>query len=302
METESILIQIDGGEMPKALVGDYTAICGTGPCAFYAGNLLYRMMYLHDRSEVTLNGKRWYIKTREELMRELGLSEHMYKTALARLKELGFVEVMYTQSLTKQSALRSTAFHVTEKARCAVIERTNHPTGPVTVLPTGEEMVLPTGQETGLPTIELEDIDSSQKVVMGARKNALRKSEAARAQRNSGGVKQKHVEEVWREGVKAFDSSYYHAPWFNREQAMAKKLIKAIGEDQVLEVVRLCTTRWPEFVAEAEKSSKYHFTQKPNLGALLTHASAALTFATRVSQINVQQGADEDVDLKDLPI
>jgi hypothetical protein len=301
METETILIQIpDGGDMTKALVGDFTAICGTGPTAYYAGNLLYRMMFLHDRSEVVLDGKRWYIQSREELMRDLGLSLHMYKTALAKLKELEFVEVTYTQSLKKQAALRTTAFRVTEKARCAVLERTNHPTGQATVLPTGGTTVLPTGQQTRLPTIELEDINSSDSVVIGARKNALRKSEAYRSKKSSGRVKQKDVEEVWREGVKAFDSGYYHAPWFNREQAMAKRLIKAVGEDRVLEVVRQCTTRWPEFVAEAEKSSKYHFTQRPNLGALLAHASAALSFATKPSYVHVQQGAKKS--LKDYPI
>jgi hypothetical protein len=297
--SEMILIQInDGGDMPKALVGDFTAICGSGPTAYYAGNLLYRMMFLHDRSEVVLDGKRWYIQSREELMRDLGLSVHMYKTALAKLKELEFVEVTYTQSLKKQAALRTTAFRVTEKARCAILERTNHPTGWATVLPTGQADVLPTGGQTRLPTIELEDIKSSDAVVIGARKNALRKSEAYRSKKSSEGVKQKDVEEVWREGVKEFDSDYYHAPWFNREKAMAKRLIKAVGEENVIAVVRACTTRWPEFVAEAEKSSKYHFTQKPNLGALLMHASAALTFTTQPTY--VQQGAT--LDLKDYPI
>jgi hypothetical protein len=58
-----------------------------------AGLLLFKMIFYCRRATLTLDGYRWYVRSRASLCSETRLSRHQYDRALRRLKfEFGYVE------------------------------------------------------------------------------------------------------------------------------------------------------------------------------------------------------------------
>src|SRR5665647_500302 len=105
--------------MIKATLGDYVAACGN---SLPAGALLKHMEYLCAHSSIVVDEHKWYIKPREVMMTEVGLTINRYNAALAKLQELGFIQVDYTTSLlpNQKSNVRRTMFSVTPVAAEAV--------------------------------------------------------------------------------------------------------------------------------------------------------------------------------------
>ena len=100
--------------MIKATLGDYVAACGN---SLPAGALLKHMEYLCAHSTIVVDEHKWYVKPREDMMIEVGLTINKYNAALAKLQELGFIQVDYTTSLLPQkNNTRRTMFSVTPLA------------------------------------------------------------------------------------------------------------------------------------------------------------------------------------------
>ena len=109
--------------MIKATLGDYVAACGN---SLPAGALLKHMEYLCAHSNIVVDEHKWYIKTREDTMIEVGLTINRYNAALAKLQELGMIQVDYTTSLLPQkNNTRRTMFSVTPLAAEAVNKAVN---------------------------------------------------------------------------------------------------------------------------------------------------------------------------------
>jgi hypothetical protein len=109
--------------MIKATLGDYVAACGN---SLPAGALLKHMEYLCAHSSIVVDEHKWYIKTREDTMIEVGLTINRYNAALAKLQELGMIQVDYTTSLLPQkNNTRRTMFSVTPLAAEAVNKAVN---------------------------------------------------------------------------------------------------------------------------------------------------------------------------------
>lgn len=109
--------------MIKATLGDYVAACGN---SLPAGALLKHMEYLCAHSNIVVDEHKWYIKPREAMMLEVGLSINRYNAALAKLQEIGFIQVDYTTSLLPQkNNTRRTMFSVTTLAADAVNKAVN---------------------------------------------------------------------------------------------------------------------------------------------------------------------------------
>ena len=81
-----------------------------------SGLLLFKMIFFCRRSTMTLNGKRWYVRSRGSLCLETRLTRHQYDRALSSLKINGLVETRRLP-LTKVSIFGNvTAFRVTTEA------------------------------------------------------------------------------------------------------------------------------------------------------------------------------------------
>jgi len=93
--------------------GVYVRVCKGD---FVAGIFLYQMAFLMQRARVTIDGKRWYVRTRWEAMDYWGCSERKYKNAMRFLRDEELIETRYTASFGSSQALRTTAFRLTEKA------------------------------------------------------------------------------------------------------------------------------------------------------------------------------------------
>ena len=59
--------------MIKATFGDYVAACGN---SLPAGALLKHMEYLCAHSSIVVDEHKWYIKSRDDMMLEVGLSSY----------------------------------------------------------------------------------------------------------------------------------------------------------------------------------------------------------------------------------
>jgi hypothetical protein len=79
----------DGLPRIKHSVYDCIQICDDD---HLAGLLLFKMMFYCRRARITLDGYRWYVRSRESLCAETRLTRHQYDRALRRLKEMGYVE------------------------------------------------------------------------------------------------------------------------------------------------------------------------------------------------------------------
>jgi hypothetical protein len=79
----------DGLPLVKHNVYDCIELCGDD---HHAGSLLFKMMFYCRRATVTIDGKRWYVRSRESLCLETRLTRHQYDRALKGLKMNGLVE------------------------------------------------------------------------------------------------------------------------------------------------------------------------------------------------------------------
>ena len=73
----------DGLPLVKHSVYDCIELCADD---HQTGCLLFKMMFYCRRATMTLDGKRWYVRSRESLCREVRLTRHQYDRALSRLK------------------------------------------------------------------------------------------------------------------------------------------------------------------------------------------------------------------------
>lgn len=79
----------DGLPIIKHNVYDCIELC----CDHHsAGLLLFKLIFFCRRATVTIQGKRWYVRSRESLCLETRLTRHQYDCALSILKIFGFVE------------------------------------------------------------------------------------------------------------------------------------------------------------------------------------------------------------------
>jgi len=103
----------DGLPVIRHSVYDCIELCGDHhPC----GLLLFKMIFFCRKARLTLDGKRWYVRSRESLCLETRLTRHQYDRALSSLKMNGFV-VTRRLPLTKVSIFGNvTAFRVTPHA------------------------------------------------------------------------------------------------------------------------------------------------------------------------------------------
>jgi hypothetical protein len=103
----------DGLPIVKHNVYDCIELCGDD---HPSGLLLFKMIFFCRKATMTLNGKRWYVRSRESLCLETRLTRHPYDRALSGLKINGLVETRRLP-LTKVSIFGNvTAFRVTPEA------------------------------------------------------------------------------------------------------------------------------------------------------------------------------------------
>jgi hypothetical protein len=252
-----------------ASIGKYASICGG---SLYAGVLLERMMYLYDHSKVVVDGVRWYVRSKENLMEDTGLSRRHYDRAVDRLKELGYVEFRYLPSLVKgeHAHLRTTAFRVLEKAKAAMIEGAKKPKN----VPTDESHGVPAGQYIGGLTSSTHTVPTYKKYIIKPLID-VHNTDVSVGTPKGAGVQE--IERAFREGTKSFDPDYFHVSWTIKTKGIAKQLATKLGGD-ALEVVRCCTENWTEFRDAAKQSSTTPIPVKPSLFSIVFHASAALSF------------------------
>jgi hypothetical protein len=81
-----------------------------------AGLLLFKMGFYCRRATLTIDGKRWYVRARENLCRETRLTRHQYDRAIKTLKEVGLVETRRLPLSKVHIFGNYTAFRITLKA------------------------------------------------------------------------------------------------------------------------------------------------------------------------------------------
>ncbi len=79
----------DGLGVVRHNVFDCIAICDDD---HLAGLLLFKIIMLCRYSKLEIDGKRWYVRARKKLCRDVRQTRHQYDRALSVLKKLGFVE------------------------------------------------------------------------------------------------------------------------------------------------------------------------------------------------------------------
>jgi hypothetical protein len=120
-------VEGDGLPIVKLNVYDCIELCGDD---HPSGLLLFKMIFFCRKAKLTLDGKRWYVRSRESLCLETRLTRHQYDRALSSLKMNGLV-VTRRLPLTKVSIFGNvTAFRVTPQA-IKRLEEVRNKRGPV---------------------------------------------------------------------------------------------------------------------------------------------------------------------------
>jgi hypothetical protein len=296
-------------EASMANMGDYAVACGGD---MYAGNLLYRMMYLHNKTNRIKDGVKWYVRSSTDLARESALTEWKYKKALAHLQKLGFVKTTTAAQVgVFNMGLTTTAFCVTDTARAAVFQAK----GIKNLPPRSEgdrssrseddrssksEDDLPTyiskkGKKEGKKTNDLtrSKADEKESEPFLDKKEVFQgEGEYGKCEKES---KQENppipvapplkksltsyvLEKVYREAFKKFDPAYIHVTWSAPKRGIAKVFMKQVGEKRVENVLGQCVSKWSAFREFAQSGTSLHVPKEPNLLSLSTHAAAAVTF------------------------
>ena len=100
----------DGLPLIKHNVYDCIELCGDN---HQAGLLLFKMMFFCRKATILIDGKRWYVRSRESLCLETRLTRHQYDRALSGLKVNGFVETRRLPMCKIHIIGNFTAFRVT---------------------------------------------------------------------------------------------------------------------------------------------------------------------------------------------
>ena len=103
----------DGLDIVRHNVFDCIAICDDDHAA---GLLLFKMIMLGHYSKLEIDGRRWYVRSRKKLCRDVRLTRHQYNRALSILKKLGFVETCKVPFELIHVYGPYTAFRVTKTA------------------------------------------------------------------------------------------------------------------------------------------------------------------------------------------
>lgn len=255
--------------MALGILGDYVAVCSGD---MHAGVLLHRMAFLYAQATLVIDGQRWYVQSRDELLSATGMTENRYRIVRNTLIELGFVEFTYTASMKKSTSLRTTAFRVDEKVNVAVAElvsaRQKHATGSLPGAATGSLDGHTTGHVPGATTIY-----SSDSISHGSSHS---RSEA------DGKATAKSLEEAFRVAYKNVDPNYFHVSWGVRKKAVAKSFINTTKDHDPLKVVQRCISSWPMFRAFLRDSTSQKIPDKPDIFLLVSHAGLAVEFSKKV--------------------
>jgi hypothetical protein len=104
------------------LAGSCIRACGNSD----AGALLFHCTVdLQDQSDVAKDGIRWWVRTKTELMRGSGLTEHKYDRAITILRKL---KVVVTKPACQvgffDRGMTTTAFHLNEARNLPEVEFT----------------------------------------------------------------------------------------------------------------------------------------------------------------------------------
>lgn len=104
-----------------AETGGVPAIYAYAAGDFKAGMLLWRLAHLCRKSKLMHGGVRWYVRSREDLMIDLGWSKHRYDRAIRILRDLELIDTSNAAKLHYPSAsLQTTAFSITQKGHEAI--------------------------------------------------------------------------------------------------------------------------------------------------------------------------------------
>ncbi len=103
----------DGLDIVRHNVFDCVAICEDD---LAAGLLLFKMIMLGRYAKLTIDGQRWYVRSRSKLCRDVRLTRHQYDRALKILKKLGFVQTQKVPFELVHVFGPFTAFRVTKSA------------------------------------------------------------------------------------------------------------------------------------------------------------------------------------------
>jgi hypothetical protein len=93
--------------------GVYVRVCNGNA---WAGLFLYRMAFLVPRALRVIDGKLWYVQSREQALTYWGCSQKMYDKTMRFLRSNGLIETRYSTSFKDRAAMRTTAFRLTELA------------------------------------------------------------------------------------------------------------------------------------------------------------------------------------------
>jgi hypothetical protein len=103
----------DGLPLVRHSVYDCIELCADDQSA---GLLLFKLIFYCRRALLTIDGKRWYVRSRESLCVETRLTRHQYDRALNRLRIGGFVETRRVPFSKMHIFGNKTTFRVTLKA------------------------------------------------------------------------------------------------------------------------------------------------------------------------------------------
>jgi hypothetical protein len=103
----------DGLPLVKHNVYDCIELCGDD---HHAGVLLFKMMFFCRKAKILIDGKRWYVRSRESLCLETRLTRHQYDRALRGQKMNGFLETRRLPLSMVHILGNFTAFRVTMDA------------------------------------------------------------------------------------------------------------------------------------------------------------------------------------------
>lgn len=282
-----------------ALPGDYIKACGD----LYAGSLLYRMVYLWEKTNIVHDGVKWYVQTRNQTLPEVGLSEYAYKKGIGILKELQFIETVAASKIgVLKYGLTATAFRVTDAALEAVLQVEQARKSPNKAgVPSPNK--LGDSHPTSGATIahhykKEESLKNVDKTSLSDSKADQKKSSAEFAvkkdSQGEGGdgiakcvppiydpakpLTTYDLEKVFREAFHSFDPKYFHVTWGSRMRGIAKVFVKQVGDKRVIGVMHHCIVNWSAFREFAQSGTSLHIPERPDMLALSTHAAAAVTW------------------------
>lgn len=101
----------------EGLPAVYSYACGD----FKAGMLLWRLAYLCRKSKLVRGDVKWYVRSRAELMADLGWSKGVYDRAIRILRQKEIIETSNAAKLHyPHASMQTSAFSITKKGHEAI--------------------------------------------------------------------------------------------------------------------------------------------------------------------------------------